>query len=288
MSDYKDIKFSVDLIESALNQLEFLKDVDYLKILYSGELLQRAIYRYEKFWLPFCAHIKSNGDNYRSFYPPLDVAWVWHCHMLCPTDYIEDCKSICDTVIDHACLSREERKLKQEKTISLWEKTFNISYDYLDDNPIGDKSKYKSFASRIKYNLYEASDRQKSFYYQVSLDHFRNKDYLAIGLDRYKKILYLKKMNPSAFVVPCYAIDIIWHTHQFNPKAYSKDTINILGKLFPHDDTDSDRSPESKLSVSTANTSELWKKTFNQDFFMSGKQLKLYIFTIFLFEFFKL
>lgn len=270
MSDYKEINFSVDLIESALNQIDFLQDVDSLKILYSGDLLHRAIYRYETYWLPLCAKIKANGDNYRNFYPPLDVAWVWHCHLLSPTDYIEDCERLTGFIIDNVCLNREERKRKQEKTIGIWEKTFNISYDYLDENPIGDKRQFQSFKSRISYNLYEASNRQKSFYYQVSLSHFKNRNFLAIGLERYKKFLYLKKMNPSAFVVPCYAIDIIWHTHQLYPKPYANDTTSILGHVFPHDDTVNDRTPGSKLCTSDAITRDLWAKTFNEKYFMPG------------------
>ena len=110
--------------------------------------------------------------------------------------------------------------------------------------------------------------RQKSFYYQVSLPHFRLNEFLKMGLKRYKKFLYLKQKNPSAFIVPCYAIDLIWHTHQLHPKAYSKDTKKILGYLFPHDDTVNDRAPGSKLSVSNVNTCKLWRETFKESFFL--------------------
>jgi hypothetical protein len=74
--------------------------------------------------------------------------------------------------------------------------------------------------------------------------------------------------------VPCYAIDIIWHTHQLNPKTYSKDTISLLGNVFPHDDTVNDRTPGSKLCTSDAITRELWAKMFNEKYFMPGKFLK--------------
>ena len=77
LNNYRNIKFSVDLIQSTLNQINFLKEIDSLKIFYSGKVLERAIFRYEKYWLPLCAQIKSNGGNHRNFYPPLDVAWVW-------------------------------------------------------------------------------------------------------------------------------------------------------------------------------------------------------------------
>ena len=266
INSYKTMKFSVDLIESALNQINFLKEIDKIKVFYSGKILERAIIRYEKYWLPLCAKIKADGDDYKKFYPPLDVAWVWHCHMLSPTSYINDSKNVNGFIIDTTCLSEEKRKAKQNKTMGIWEKSFNASFDYSDSNP----SEFKFFKSRINYNLYEASNRQKSFYYQVSLDHFKNRKFLAIGLERYKKFLYLKKMNPNAFVVPCYATDIIWHSHQLNPKSYSDDTIRILGNVFPHDDTVNDRTPGSKLCTSDAIIRELWAKTFNEMYFMPG------------------
>ena len=261
------IMISVDLIESALNQLEFLEDIENLKIPYSKKIIKRAVYRYEKFWLPFC--IKH--DNYREYYPPLDVAWIWHCHMLSPTSYFSDCKNFVGTLIDHDCNNRKDRKIKQQKTTSTWSNTFNASYEYLKNNSIGDKRAFESFESKIEYDLCEASERQKSFYYQVSLEHYKNKDFLAIGLERYKKFLYLKKLNPDAYVVPCYAIDIIWHSHQLNPKAYYNDTKSVLGKIFPHDDTINDRSPDSKLSVSNEKTRELWKNTYKENFNLNGK-----------------
>jgi hypothetical protein len=42
---YSDINFSVDLINAALSQIEFLKDINSYVIFYEGEILEKAIYR---------------------------------------------------------------------------------------------------------------------------------------------------------------------------------------------------------------------------------------------------
>ena len=81
MEYLKNITFSVDLVESAKSQLDFLKDVDHEGFFYSGEILQHALYRYERYWLPLCVDFESSGEKSTNYYPHLDVAWVWHCHI---------------------------------------------------------------------------------------------------------------------------------------------------------------------------------------------------------------
>ena len=45
--------FSVDLKKAALYELEFLEHVKSLKLLQDFQVLQVALHRYEKHWLPF-------------------------------------------------------------------------------------------------------------------------------------------------------------------------------------------------------------------------------------------
>ena len=45
--------FSVDLKKAALHELEFLEHVKSLKLLQDFQVLQVALHRYEKHWLPF-------------------------------------------------------------------------------------------------------------------------------------------------------------------------------------------------------------------------------------------
>ena len=46
---------------------------------------------------------------------------------------------------------------------------------------------------------------------------------------RYKMYLALKKSHPDKFLVPCYDIDLVWHTHQVHPALYYGDTMGLLG-----------------------------------------------------------
>ena len=85
------------------------------------------------------------------------------------------------------------------------------------------------FQSKIKYDIKSAAMRQGAFYYQVSLPHYRDPDFMRDGIVRYKMYLALKRANASKFLVPCYDIDLVWHTHQVHPALYYSDTMNLLG-----------------------------------------------------------
>jgi hypothetical protein len=119
-----------------------------------------------------------------------------------------------------------------------------------------------NFKSQFEYDIASAVQRQKSFYYQVSLPHYRDEKFLEKGLKRYKMYLYLKSLYNEEFLVPCYDIDVIWHTHQVKPREYGLETKSIVGYLLPHDDDVNDRSPGSKLRNSEDMTVTLWSKTY--------------------------
>ena len=59
------------------------------------------------------------------------------------------------------------------------------------------------------------------------------------------------------FIVPCYDMDLMWHTHQLFPVAYKQDTEKMYGKIFNHDDSVNDRSEGSKLNNADKATREV-------------------------------
>lgn len=76
---------SVDLLTACQREVNFLRMIDRkAPILYEKAVVDNAIRRYETYWLPMQAE-KPDLNNI----PPLDVHWVWHTHMLCPTSYEE-------------------------------------------------------------------------------------------------------------------------------------------------------------------------------------------------------
>lgn len=73
---YTEINFQEDLVSLAKKQIEFLAFVDSENSIHVGETIDRAIYRYERFWLPFCAYQQDINNDLSKLYPPIDVAWV--------------------------------------------------------------------------------------------------------------------------------------------------------------------------------------------------------------------
>ena len=117
----------------------------------------------------------------------------------------------------------------------------------------------QDFESRIQYDIKSACQRQRVFYYQVSLPHYGDKTFLREALKRYKHLLLFKQKNQDAFLVPCYDFDLIWHAHQVNPLVYRHDTFKLLGTVLNHNDSVNDRQPGSKLFSSELSTRDIWK-----------------------------
>ena len=128
--------------------------------------------------------------------------------------------------------------------------------------------------SKITYDIKSAALRQGSFYYQVSLSHYKDEAFMRDAFKRYKMYLLLKKENKSTFLVPCYDIDLVWHTHQVHPHSYQRDTNSILGFVLKHDDSVNDRAEGSKLNNADETTRALWLKRFGVPFARPGSMFR--------------
>ncbi len=267
MSDFVTV---LDLVWSARRHLRFLEQVNRHPNLYEGNLVSEAIYRYEKLWLPLAAKHPN-----RLLLPPLDIRWIWHVHMLSPLNYQKDCNSVVGTLIatGYARNTAEENSaIFQGRQV--WETLYpNEKIDLEIDRDWSVLSP-TSYESKISYDIHAAVSRQKIFYYQVSLPHFKDQKFLDSALRRYKQYLMLKKTNPFTFLVPCYDMDLIWHTHQGVPDIYARETTLYLGDTLNHDDSVNDRNPGSKLVQCDAQTRELWKKAFNENFVEGGAMFR--------------
>ena len=237
------------LVPQAVQHLEFLKTVDRTsKDLHQDHVIHNAIRRYETIWLP----LLIRNPRSKMVAPP-DVAWVWHVHMLCPTNYAIDCLAVVGCIPDHVFVG--DHQLSQGLWASETDEPWLVNYDDIDT-----QFHYDPFY--IKYDISNASKRQQEFYYNVSLPHFGDKNFLTRAHERYKMFVSLKRDNPGAFVVPAYDIDLIWHTHQLRPLNYIRDMQHFLGYVLEHDDSTTDRSAGSKLNEATTTTHRLWAATF--------------------------
>ena len=178
--------------------------------------------------------------------------------MLCPQQYERDCLGVVNRLVDHKLMSGTNRSNAQQKALKIWKSMYPAEPFNLNlENPPATVPEY---SSKIVYDIEAAAARQSQFYYQVSLPHYRDKEFLKTGLKRYEYHLKLKKIHPEAFLVPCYDIDLIWHAHQAHPLAYKNDTIALLGHVFNHDDTTTDRDPGSRLANADQATRNLWNQ----------------------------
>ena len=270
------INFGVDLRSAAPKQVQFLKQVYAERWLHNAEVLKVAVYRYEKFWLPLLRkNFNENLDLEDTLIPPIDVDWVWHVHMLSPTSYKKDCSRYFGRLIDHRMTTRDDGTCEKVATTKkIWAQNF-------PDEPFDlPKSREEvvqifeeilnGFESKLELDIVGSALRQESFYYQVSLPHYQKWFFLTEAFTRYKKFLHLKKLHRKELLVPCYDIDLMWHTHQLHPSYYISDCMKILNMVLPHDDSVSDRSEGSVLSAAFARTKELWLETFKENYEKPG------------------
>lgn len=261
-----DVKYtpSVDLIANCLSHMSFLREIDAIsEMLHRDHVIHNATRRYQQFWLPLKERYKGND----LLLPPLDVHWVWHVHMLCPRLYASDCDRLVHALPDHQFLVGEEHVRAETAAKIVWaamypEEPYDINYSTVDPST--------TFQSNLEYDIVAASKRQMLCFYSVSLPHYKDSMFLETSLERYLKFINLKRLNSNAYLVPMYDIDMIWHTHQLSPVSYRSDTQRWLGYVLDHDDSTTDRSPESKLSTCSEQTRTLWWDTYGEPLVIAG------------------
>ena len=256
-----------DIVEQLGYHIKFLQEVDDIPELKTKRYRELAAFRYEKYWLPLIStYSKPNLVG------PLDVEWMWHCHMLAPLNYIQDCTIREGKVINHRLRNDRDRKICQERAKYIWslmyeEEPFDLDYT---QEMVEDSLRIKHFKSCFSYDIVAASERQSSFYYNVALPHYNDRSFLENALSRYKQYIYTIKQYPDAALRPCYDIDLVWHTHMLNPIKYRKDTTAICGGLLHHDDTSTDMSVGSKHLITGEMATEQWASLFKERFKIAG------------------
>uniref|UniRef100_A0A0R3S2L9 VWFD domain-containing protein n=1 Tax=Elaeophora elaphi TaxID=1147741 RepID=A0A0R3S2L9_9BILA len=258
---------SIDLLSASQREANFLRMIDRkAPILYQQSVIENAVRRYECFWLP----MQAARPDVRNI-PPLDVHWVWHCHMLSPIHYQQDCETICGTMIDHKLLSSDEIQQRYEQSVSIWQSFCGDEpYDFLSSKV----NSHEPYQSRSSYDIAAAAQRQRNFNYQISLPHYTSPKFISDAVERYLNFLLLKQTYTDQFLTPCYDFDIVWHTHQVHPHCYLRDCTAIFGWLMKHDDTVNDRNKNSKLLKGEAMTKRLWAAHFQTGFWRRGSMYR--------------
>ncbi|XP_024521551.1 glycine-rich domain-containing protein 1-like [Selaginella moellendorffii] len=216
---------------------------------------------------------------------PSAASKFFHCHRLNPVQYAEDCKRLFGKIVAGPSLARHESDLQQ--SANTWASNFRDEPYTLDIYGGDVTRRYTERATNISYDLAEAALRQKSFYYQASGDlflkanstlsmqvsdpHYLDESFLLAAAARYKAFLHLiRTSGTSTFFVPTYDIDLIWHTHQLHTVSYHNDLTQVLGSIFEHDDTDSNRGSGGKLDNGFTKTRSMWEDTYGLPYEKAG------------------
>mmetsp|Transcript_31374 Transcript_31374/g.63696 ORF Transcript_31374/g.63696 Transcript_31374/m.63696 type:complete len:575 (+) Transcript_31374:746-2470(+) len=135
----------------------------------------------------------------------------------------------------------------------------------------------RAFGVIAEFDVVESCERQSAFLWQVSGSRYNDPDFLAEGVTNYSRFLRLMKTHPTAFLVPTYQTDLMWHSHMLaSAKSYAQDCATLAGtdprsSGVDHDDSVNDRSSQdTKLNVSTDSTKTLWLEAYGVPFAVEG------------------
>ncbi|KAL0461918.1 UNVERIFIED_CONTAM: Glycine-rich domain-containing protein 2 [Sesamum latifolium] len=118
------IEISVNLVAAAKQQLKFLAAVDRNRWLYEGPGLDRAIYRYNAFWLPLLAKHSESLLLDGPLVVPLDCEWIWHCHRLNPVRYKLDCEEFYGRILDNQNVVSSVGEASRSSTEVVWKNLY--------------------------------------------------------------------------------------------------------------------------------------------------------------------
>eukprot|EP01018_Ginkgo_biloba_P025969 Gb_06704 [translate_table: standard] len=170
-SKSQSISLRTELVSAAKQQLAFLATVDCHPCLYNGPILLVAIRRYEECWLPLLASRDGQGAPGIPLVPPLDCAWIWHCHRLSPIAYKDDCERLFGRLLDAPFVDPSMKDTAADGTAYIWKRRYPQEPYLLDlsgTTVISRDNSNLQRETRIAYDLGQAVHRQQNFYYQFS------------------------------------------------------------------------------------------------------------------------
>lgn len=283
-----------DYVQAARQMLYLVKAVDLTnESLYSGEALERALWRYEALWLPLvvaltiepkyrCTNgsfgrkveeirtknfarggLHLNGDH---LVPPIDIAWVWHCHRLNPVAYATDTASLTEgggplnTSLDTAFRFSNGEDAQSRAIRRLWKVIFPfesyvprylLSCTYRQEEMKRRQSitRYANelsragFRSLLRYDIGKNALLQRTFLYQVideielkKEEMYESNTYLNRAFYRYLLFLSLhSQASRTTLLVPMKDINIMWQMHLSCSKEYKHDCLHVVGYTIEHD-----------------------------------------------------
>ena len=230
---WKDVFVNVDLYTAAsiyLDKLDAWRE--FLASAASGQSLSRLIYRYEQLWLPLLA----NWNPCDELEPPNDVHWIWHLHQLQPDSYSSYCIQRFGRVFPHRLRTLRPAQMAAafQQTASAWrqrypEESFDLpageSWSTSTNNIAGRAS------TQLVHLLTDIALREVDFAYQVALPHTRDANFLYAAVERYRKLLLLRRLRAGEIPIIALPVDILLmsRVHALHPTQLNADMRRLFG-----------------------------------------------------------
>ena len=231
-TSWKDIIINVDLHAPAsiyLDQLDTWKEL--IQSAASGQRLSRLVYRYEWLWLPLLA----NWNSTDKLEPPSDVHWIWHIHQLHTDNYSSYCVQRFGRVLPHRLrtLRPVQMATAVQRTAVVWRQCYpGEPFDLLSGDlwmTVADDSA----PSRLVDMLTDIARRELDFSYQVALPHMRDANFLYAAVERYRKLLLMRRLRAGEFSTNVLPVDILLmiRVHALHPTQFIDDMQRLFGDL---------------------------------------------------------
>ena len=227
---WKDVIINVDLHAPAFIYLDKLDTwKEFIQSAASGQRLSRIVYRYEQLWLPLLA----NWTFTDKLEPPSDVHWIWHLHQLRTDNYSSYCVQRFGRVLPHRLRTLRPAQMAAavQRTADVWRQCypgepFDLSSGEAWMTPADD-----SAPSHLVDVLTDIARREIDFSYQVALPHMRDANFLYAAVERYRKLLLVRRLRAGEFSTTALPVDILlmMRAHTLHPTQFIGDMQRLFG-----------------------------------------------------------
>eukprot|EP00741_Cyanophora_paradoxa_P001361 tig00000480_g1317.t1 len=245
-----------DIVDQAKQLLMFLDEIRRLEESHTMSLkdpnfLMRAVERYIRF-----LDIRATDA---SVLPPIDVAFVWLCHLLRPGDYIRACMNAYKAVLqpDGDIFRSAQDGDRRRLATNMWNAIFPDDPFPLTLSP-GFRPKESGVARRE--DLARSCGQFLALIDSVKASGLpvHSPVFLQRAARRWVKFMILCQRHPAVILIPTLDVELMWIAHLANPRSYKEDTERIIGHLLLHD--------EYMPLQDLAGTSELWEREFGEEY----------------------
>lgn len=239
----------------------------FFKLLKDDICLKKAIWRYEKLWIPLM--LKQNESSSFKPIPPPDIHLMWFLHVLCGEKYKQS---------DHQKNTQFQNSFQMDlgtdltnevSTKTIWateypQEPYICNYQKVsDDIPPSD--------SGLQSHLVNIMNFIKPLIKVVGLPHFVDETFISEAVERYERFMELVQSYPNECLLPALDVQLVWISHQLATIDYEDSIQKYLGKVVSTLDMLYLRSTSKHYGQSTLEKVEaLWNTKYSEEFVVSG------------------